>query len=99
MNEGALTKAVLGECIRLGLLVHHCRDSRQCSGSPGMPDLVIASRRGVLFAELKGPDGDTRPDQDRWLYALHLGGVPYTVWCPADWDSGTVQARLGELAD
>lgn len=98
MTEAELRRLVQQECARLGLLTHYCPDSRRCEGPRGMPDLIIAGRRGILFAELKGPDGDTSADQDAWLYMLHLGGVPYVVRRPEDWDSRTIQARLRELA-
>lgn len=98
MNERELTAKVVEQCGRHGLLVHHCHDSRRCEGTPGLPDLIVASAKGVLFAELKGRDGETSADQDLWLYNLHKGGVPYVVWRPQDWDSGAVQARLEAMA-
>jgi hypothetical protein len=98
MNEAQLTDKVIVECRVRRLLVHHCHDSRRCEGTPGMPDLLIASARGVLFAELKDDDGVTSADQDRWLYTLHVGGVPYVVWRPRDWESGAIQRRLSDLA-
>ena len=105
MTEAELVAKVLFECGRHELLVHHCRDSRRCEGTPGVPDLIIASSNGVLFAELKGPAGETSADQDLWLWVLHEiirkhihGPLGYAVWRPKDWDSGLIQYRLQTLA-
>lgn len=84
-SEKILTGQIIGECRRLGLLVHHCRDSRRCQGTKGMPDLVIASHRGILLAEIKSADGETSPGQDRWLYTLHQAGILNKVWRPGQW--------------
>lgn len=96
-DERLLTAAVIAECSRLGLLVHHCADARRCEGDRGLPDLIIVSHGGVLFAELKSDDGDTSADQDRWLYALHTAGVGYVVWRLVDWRAGTIQAHLKDM--
>lgn len=98
VSERALLLEVQAECERLGLLHHHCRDSRRCEGFRGLPDLIIAGPGGLAFAELKDEDGETSADQDRWLYALHLAGVPWFVWRPENWDSGVIRARLKTLA-
>lgn len=97
MNERQLTVAIEAECDRLGLLWHHCPDSRRCEGPRGKPDLLTAGPQGILLAEIKDEDGDTSPSQDAWLYMLHQADVPYAVWRPADWDNGTIKARLRGL--
>lgn len=98
MTEAELLAEVMAACGRRGLLVHHCPDSRRCTGTPGLPDLVILSMHGILLAELKGQDGDTSADQDLWLCNLHYAGVPYRVWRPADWESGAIIGCLERLA-
>ncbi|HEV2244924.1 MAG TPA: hypothetical protein VGR98_28070 [Streptosporangiaceae bacterium] len=98
MTETELAAAIIEHCDRLGLAVHHCRDSRKCEGTPGLPDMIIASVYGIMFAELKGPDGDTSADQDMWLYTLHKAAAPYAVWRPHDWESGLIQNHLAWLA-
>lgn len=98
MDERALTGKIIRECGRHGLLVHHCPDSRRCTGTPGLPDLIIASVKGILVAELKGKDGHTSAMQDLWLYNLHRGGIANGVWRPQDWDDGTIQQALEKLA-
>lgn len=90
MHERTLTRQVMAAAQGLGLLVHHCPDSRRCEGDKGLPDLIIIGSRGVLFAELKGEDGETSAAQDEWLYALHRSGAPYSVWRPEDWWSGRI---------
>lgn len=113
MTESGLLEAIIAECASRGLLVHHCRDSRYCEGTPGIPDLIIASFKGVIFAELKSAVGDTSADQDLWRYALYrvshpsrgyppviteLQSVQYRLWRPEHWDAGTIQDHLARLA-
>jgi hypothetical protein len=99
VNEAELRGRVTRECTRLRLLWHWCRDSRKCSGKPGLPDLIIAGRGGLLLAELKGPDGETRPGQDEWLATLAAGRSPWAVWYPVHWETGAIQQALQELAN
>lgn len=109
MTEGELLHEVMRYAAALGLLIHHCADSRHCHGSRGLPDLIILGPCGLLFAELKGPDGETSADQDSWLYHLHKidalcglycgkPGPLYATWKPEHWEKGIIQARLSELA-
>lgn len=60
-------------------------------GDPGFPDLVLARRGAVIFAEVKRETGKVGPEQAAWLDAL--GGVAPNiyrrenyVWRPSDWD-------------
>lgn len=94
--EREFTKNVMTECHDLGLLVHHCPDSRRCEGDRGMPDIIVASERGLLVAELKMDGNDTSADQDRWIYTLHQAGIPCMVWRPDDWHA--IKAKLRALA-
>jgi hypothetical protein len=98
VTEAQLLARVTFTLDELDLLWHHCPDSRRCQGRRGLPDLIIAGPRGVLFAELKDNGGETSANQDRWLLTLHGGSVPYAVWRPADWESGLIEAMLRELA-
>ncbi|HLK00483.1 MAG TPA: VRR-NUC domain-containing protein [Streptosporangiaceae bacterium] len=98
MNEATLRREVMDYALRLGVLVHYCRDSTRCQGHPGLPDLVLLGPGGILLAELKGPDGETSPDQDAWLATAHEAGVPYAVWYPSSWEDGTIEAALRRLA-
>lgn len=112
MDERTLTQLIIAECGRRGLLVHHCKDARLCEGTPGVPDLIIASVCGVVMVELKTEDGETSADQDLWAYVLysasHTGGYPaplkelrylrYRLWRPSHWNSGVIQRFLEDLA-
>lgn len=99
MTEAELVAEVSKLCGQLGLLWHHCRDARCCRGPRGLPDLIVAGPRGVIFAELKSEDGDTSPDQDLWLWTVAKGkraGVE--LWRPRDLQSGIIRAVLEALA-
>lgn len=97
MTEAQLLAEVTDLCGRLGLLWHHCgRPDKSCQGNRGLPDLIIAGRRGVTFRELKSDDGDTSADQDLWIWTLHETPARY-VWRPADWHSGQIRRELEEL--
>jgi hypothetical protein len=98
MTERELVAEVTNLCDQLGLLWHHCRDTRPCRGPRGLPDLIITGPRGVIFAELKSEDGATSPDQDLWLWTLRKGGATIELWRPADLESGIVRALLEQLA-
>lgn len=98
MNEGTLQALVEAHCRGLGLLHHHCRDARKCSGNRGLPDLIIAGESGILMPELKGETGETSAHQDLWRWTLTRAGVVAPIWNPDDWDSGLIHAALKRLA-
>lgn len=74
-----------------GWRVYHVPDSRRCSA--GFPDLVLARRGVVIFAELKVGRNKTSPDQDAWLADLAASGARCRVWYPADWPE--IERTLG----
>jgi hypothetical protein len=51
----------------------------------GFPDLVLARRGRVVFAELKSPRGRQTPAQEAWARELNGGPVRCYLWRPADW--------------
>jgi hypothetical protein len=57
-------------------------------GDPGFPDLVLARRGRVIFAELKSEKGHLTKEQASWLG--HLSSVRGTIapevyeWRPSD---------------
>jgi hypothetical protein len=53
------------------------------TGDKGAPDLLLARRGVVVFAELKTGRGRLTPEQRAWLDALGPYG---RVWRPRDWD-------------
>lgn len=95
-TETGLQLEVQDLCDELGLLWHHCRDSRKCAGKGGFPDLIIVGIGGVIFAELKGADGDTSAYQDRWLWYL-ARTQNVAVWRPEDLGSGVIRTALERL--
>jgi hypothetical protein len=76
----------------LRLLTYHTRDSRR--SAPGFPDLVIAGRFGVIFAELKSRAGNLTTQQQTWKWTLLASGQAWRLWRPADWESGHIEAEL-----
>jgi hypothetical protein len=67
-------------------------------GSPGFPDLVIASvdGSGVLFVELKDQAGRLSEKQTVWKWALKASGEAWRLWRPSDWQS--IQNELRSIA-
>jgi hypothetical protein len=55
------------------------------TGDIGVPDLLLARRGRLVFAELKRQGGRLRPEQREWLDALSLTPAEVYVWTPADW--------------
>jgi hypothetical protein len=101
MTEPELVTEVTALCVRLRLMWHHCRDSRSCQGPRGLPDLIIAGPRGLIFAEIKSEDGETSPAQDLWIWTLdRIGSLDMTpaVWRPADLSSGEIKLKLQSIA-
>lgn len=97
-SEAELLTWVLAACERRQILAHHCPDSRACTGTPGLPDLVMVGRK-MLFAELKSRPGETSAEQDNWLWHLNRCVVPWVVWRPQDWSSGIVLDMLNAIAN
>lgn len=95
MTEAELQRAVEHLCDSFGLLYHHCRDGRMCSG-PGMPDLVIIGST-VLWVELKSSTGTRKPVQTVWKNALVNAGEAYFLWRPEHWESGAIRRTLEAL--
>lgn len=109
MTEAGLLVSIMDECGRLGLLVHHCKDSGNSEGQRKFPDLVIAGRAGIMLVVLEGRNRKTAADPDLWRWTLHeadmlcsvkceRAGKYYGVWTPANWETGLIQERLMELA-
>lgn len=55
MNEKDLDALIRDACTTLGINRYHTHDSRR--STPGFPDLVLWSRGGMLFRELKSDLG------------------------------------------
>lgn len=105
LTEKQLQAAVLAECGRRQLRVFgvgrsdRAQIARLARTGRGWPDLTAGSLRTgrILFRELKTEAGDTRAEQDAWLWILHKSGADAGVWRPGDWESGRIQAELEAL--
>jgi hypothetical protein len=97
MTEARFTRDVGELAGSMGLLWHHCGDSRRCQGNRGFPDLVIAGEHGILPAELKMPDGETSAGQDLWAWTISQAGLSVPVYHPADLESGRIRDDFGRI--
>ena len=96
MTEQHLLGAVLELARILGVLAHHEPDSRR--SDPGFPDLVLAGKRGVVFAELKTEDGQLSRAQTSWRWRLIASGASWFLWRPANLESGEILEVLRAIA-
>lgn len=95
MNESQFQTMVITAAQAYGWRVAHFRKARTAKGwttavaanGKGFPDLFCVRRKtGHRFAaELKIPPNKVTPDQNEWLDALEMSGIPAFVWTPADW--------------
>ena len=67
-----------------GWLVYHTRDSR--GSQEGYPDLTMARRARIVFAELKVKGRKLTKAQDEWLNVLEeCPGAEAHLWTPGCW--------------
>jgi hypothetical protein len=98
-SEAQFQKAVIGFARLNNWRVAHFHDSRRQVGdrlvgdkdAAGFPDLVLARKGRVIFAELKTQIGKLKREQCEWLAELGIGGhlAPHCMtflWRPSDWD-------------
>lgn len=96
--EARLQADVLEAAGWLEWAASHQYDSRKSTGE-GWPDLVLVhTRHGILYRELKsGPQpGLVRPDQRVWLSRLRSACGDADVWTPADWPDRIMRELRGE---
>ena len=88
MSEAEFQRQVIVWAHRGGWLVHHTHDSRhqEWGTDAGFPDLVLARRGVVIFAELKRERERPSRAQRPWLVALTGGsdGVEVCIWRPSE---------------
>jgi hypothetical protein len=96
ITEAQLLSEVLAICRENTILASHSYDSRRDYGR-GFPDLVMAGKYSVLFAELKANGGTFSPEQIDWKYRLIGCGATYISWTPRDLESGVIEATLINL--
>jgi hypothetical protein len=96
MPEQEFTAEVIQMCEDRGLLVHHCRDSRHCTGR-GWVDLIIVSPcgNGILYVELK-VWGDLSKEQVAWKWCLMANGADWRCWRPHE--MAEIRTALDALA-
>lgn len=82
---------------RYGVLVHHCRDSRHCDGQRGLPDVILAGPRGVLFVELKSSMHGMTSHQRTWHWMLKAAGAQVVTWLPSHFRNGTAEAAIAAI--
>jgi hypothetical protein len=89
ITEADFQRLVIDYARLRGWRVHHSRPAQYQSGrwathiqgDPGFPDLVLARRGVVIFAEMKAERGRLSDHQETWRAALAAH-----VWRPSDWD-------------
>lgn len=96
MTHDELVECIAAAAVGLGEIYHFSRDSRRAT--PGFPDIVVAGRRGVLFAEIKTGGGRLRERQQDWKWMLLASGQMWRCYGPDDWNSGLIQAELRQIA-
>lgn len=78
MTEAEFKNQVIELAKRYGWLIHHDLPAIRSNGSwatntqghAGFPDLVLARRGSVIFAELKSMTGKVTPGQTAWIKQL-----------------------------
>ena len=96
MTEEQLQRNVVGSARELGWNVHF--NWRSFHSPKGWPDLVLAKPPRLIFAELKGPKGKLRPDQEMWRDVLRDCGQEWHLWRPDDLDD-IYKLLMGEESD
>ena len=94
-QEANFQRAVIDMAHLYGWRVAHFRRARKANGwstpvaadGKGFPDLFcVRPQTGHrLAAELKVPPNKVSVEQNDWLDALELSGIPAFVWTPAEW--------------
>ena len=88
ISEKELQQNVVQMARALGWLVFHPYSSQRSEW--GWPDLAMARRGTVLFAELKSATGKLTPAQQAWSQEL----PNWHIWRPEDLLNGTIEKRL-----
>lgn len=94
MTEADFQQQVIDLAQLLGYRVAHFRAARTEQGwrtpvaadGKGFPDLVLAGRGRVIFAELKSDRGQLTDEQKIWLDDLSHTPAETYCWWPADFD-------------
>lgn len=93
MTEAAFQKQFIDVAHLFGWRLAHFRPAQVRSGrwvtpvaadGAGFPDNLLLRGNRLLVAELKVGRNKTTHEQDAWLAAFRLAGVPAFVWRPED---------------
>lgn len=98
MNHKILVVQTVLIAQKYKMIWHYCTDSRECQGSPGFPDLVVAGEVTSAFIELKTADDDTTAQQDLWRYRISMTPMEYKLYRPADLLDGTIETYFRSIA-
>jgi len=88
VSEKELQSQVVRMARAFGWMAFHPWDSRRSEW--GFPDLTLARRGVVLFAELKSATGRLTPAQEAWAAEL----PNWHLWRPDDLLDGTIEKEL-----
>lgn len=104
MREDVLVTRIVELAAGNGWRIIHQRPARTAKGyrtaiqgHKGFPDLVIASRLGVLFVECKTETGQLEPEQRVWRDTLQTAGADWRLWRPSDWFNGHIERVLEQV--
>ena len=84
LSEKDFQQRIIDRAKALGWLVYHTHDSRRSTA--GFPDLVLARKGRVVFAEVKDEKGTLSKAQAEWHVELMPGNRTHEVyvWRPSD---------------
>lgn len=98
MTEADYLADVYDICTDAGATVHHCGDSRSCTGK-GFPDLIIIGAHGVLYREVKAsPNDRPTPEQTALIWLLRASGQDARFWTATDLLTGVVAEEVARVA-
>lgn len=81
----------------LGVLWAYFPSSVRMRGHRGAPDMLLAGRGGIAFAEIK-TGTSLEPNQVAWRDILLAGRIAWHLWQPGSLWDGSVDRELHRLA-
>jgi hypothetical protein len=93
-RESDIQRSVVRFYESLGCYTYQTSDRRsgRTTNSPGLPDLIVLGRHGVLFQEVKAPTGSLSEEQVIFAERCRAFGVPHVAG-----GVGDAQALLEQL--
>ena len=82
LSEKDFQQRIIDRARALGWLVYHTHNSRR--STEGFPDLVLARKGRLIFAEVKAEKGRLSEAQMEWVYRLKAAVDEAYVWRPSD---------------